>query len=115
MVCPSRNLEGLPLAAIEAMSFGLPLVVSDIVAFKDVVAHHDNGLLFPVGNVTALADALEYLLNNPRHGQAMGAHGQSRFDQGRFQSDSIAQRYLQVYQGALGKSSRDRGWFRTRK
>ena len=115
MVCPSRNLEGLPLAAIEAMSFGLPLVASDIVAFKDVVAHDDNGLVFPVGNVTALADALEYLLNNPGRRQAMGARGQSRFDQGGFQSDRIAQRYLDVYQGALGKGSQDRGWFRTRK
>ncbi len=51
-ILPSYH-EGLPLVILEAMSFGLPLIVSDIEANKELVENMDN--TFPVGDVEALA------------------------------------------------------------
>lgn len=55
---PSAN-EGLALAALEAMSCGCSCVVSDIRAFKDVIHHQRTGLVAPVGDVEAIAAAIE--------------------------------------------------------
>lgn len=51
--------EGLPLAALEAMSCGCPVVVSDISAFKDLVDHGVNGLKIKVGDIFGIAEAIE--------------------------------------------------------
>jgi len=101
VVCPSVALEGLPLVAMEAMSFGLPLVVSDIPAFQDLVVHNENGLIVPKGDVVALAQSLNYLLDHPEESRRMGCQGKIRFRAGGFEADAIVQRYLAVYQEAL--------------
>lgn len=101
VICPSVALEGLPLAAIEAMSFGLPLVVSDVPAFHDLVVHNENGMIVPPGDVLGLANTLDYLLNHPDELRRMGRQSKIRFETGGFQADTIVRRYLTVYQGAL--------------
>lgn len=55
---PSAN-EGLPLAALEAMSSGAPAVLSDIAPFRNLVTHGTSGFLVPVGSPRALARAIE--------------------------------------------------------
>ncbi len=55
-VLPSYH-EGLPLVILEAMSFGLPLIVSDIEANKELV--ENMGDTFPVGDVDALARKID--------------------------------------------------------
>ncbi len=54
-VLPSY-FEGLPLALLEALSYGLPVAVSDIPQHREVPL--DNRSYFPVGNVRALADLM---------------------------------------------------------
>lgn len=62
MVLPSYN-EGLPMAVLEAMSYGLPIVstkVGDIpVAVKDGV----NGYIVEPGDIVALKDSLQKMLS----------------------------------------------------
>ncbi len=55
--------EGLPLVILEAMSFGLAPLVSDIA--PNVEAIHGAGFTFPSGDVTELQLKLGYLVNNP--------------------------------------------------
>ncbi|PIX62011.1 glycosyl transferase family 1 [Candidatus Uhrbacteria bacterium CG_4_9_14_0_2_um_filter_41_50] len=55
--------EGLPLVILEAMSFGLAPLVSDIE--PNIEAIHGVGFTFPSGNVEELRQKLEYLVNNP--------------------------------------------------
>jgi glycosyltransferase involved in cell wall biosynthesis len=61
-VLPS-SYEGLPIALMEAMSFGLPVVVSDIPAHLEIGL--DDVHYFPLGDVSALADRLTSFANNP--------------------------------------------------
>ena len=61
--CLPSSHEGLPIALLEAMSYGVKVIVSDIPANKEV------GLLesdyFPVGNVDALAEKLKTVIEQP--------------------------------------------------
>lgn len=60
-VLPSR-VEGLSNALLEAMSLGLPVLVSDIQANLSVVRHQENGWVVPVNDSQALAEAMLMLL-----------------------------------------------------
>lgn len=62
-VLPSK-WEGMPLAILEALSSGLPCVVTDIPGNNDLVKNGWNGFLFNVGDYEALAESLLYLFNN---------------------------------------------------
>jgi glycosyltransferase involved in cell wall biosynthesis len=53
----ASELEGLPLVLLEAFSYGLPCVVSDIPPHREVLGDQ-LGLYFPVGNLEQLADRL---------------------------------------------------------
>ena len=63
-VLPSRH-EGLPMALLEAMAWGLAPLSTPVGAIPEIVAHEQNGLLVPPGDVAALARAMERLLDAP--------------------------------------------------
>jgi glycosyltransferase involved in cell wall biosynthesis len=60
-VQPSRA-EGFGIATLEAMAAGKPVVVSDVPGLAEVVG--DAGLLFPVGDVSKLAERISTLLGD---------------------------------------------------
>jgi glycosyltransferase involved in cell wall biosynthesis len=62
-VLPSRS-EGMSNALLEAQSYGLACIVSDIPSNRAVVEDNMNGIVVPVGDATALAEALVRLLRN---------------------------------------------------
>ena len=58
-VLPSVSSEGLPLAVLEAMAMGLPIVATRIAGIPEVVEDGTNGFLVPPQAPAALADALQ--------------------------------------------------------
>ncbi|MBN2571336.1 MAG: glycosyltransferase, partial [Ignavibacteriales bacterium] len=50
--------EGLPLAVLEAMANGLPVVATNVVGNKDILIHNQNGFLF---NISNHKEAVEYI------------------------------------------------------
>jgi len=64
-VLPSE-WDGAPLVVCEAMSCGCPVVLSDAIPGRlELVRHGDTGLVYPCGNVHALAFLLRQVLQNP--------------------------------------------------
>lgn len=66
--------EGLPLALIEAMSKGLPCIVSEIDTLLEVVKDGDTGLLVPPGSEEQLSAAMLELYDNQAKRTLLGDH-----------------------------------------
>jgi glycosyltransferase involved in cell wall biosynthesis len=63
-VCLPTHREGIPTALVEASATGRPIVTTDAIGPRDLIRHDDNGLRVPIGDVRALADALERVLTD---------------------------------------------------
>lgn len=61
--CLPSSHEGLPIALLEAMSYGVKVIVSDIPANLEVGLDKED--YFPVGNVDALTDKLKTIIQQP--------------------------------------------------
>jgi glycosyltransferase involved in cell wall biosynthesis len=73
-VLPSHR-EGFPRAPMEASAMKVPCVVTDIRGCRETVQHGRNGLLVPLGDVQALADAIIELLTDQEKARRMGEEG----------------------------------------
>ena len=66
-VWSSRNeREGIPVALMEAMASGVPVVASDMSGMPELVEHERNGLLVRPADAAALAEAIARLHDDPR-------------------------------------------------
>lgn len=88
--------EGMPGSIMEAMATGLPIVGSDVPGIRELVTNGETGFLVPLGDVPALAGALEVLLKDRPLCQKMGQAGQRRI-RSEFSLDAMVRRYEEAY------------------
>ena len=98
-VLPSRR-EGFPLSLMEAAACGRALIASDVPGCRELVLHDQNGLLFPVDDVMALADAMTRLAADPqlRARYAMAARKRAVNE---FSASMIGRQTVALYQRLL--------------
>ena len=100
LVLPSHR-EGLPTVVLEAQAAGVPVVGASATGIVDVVADGQTGLLFPVGNVPVLAEAIAKLITDGALAIKLGLAGQEQVIS-KFQQEQIWQalhrEYLEVLQ-----------------
>lgn len=101
LVLPSYA-EGVPVAVLEAMAAGLPVVTTPVGGVPDFFVHGVNGLLTPSGDVPALAGALSRLLADGEARQTMGQHNRQQA-LAQFAVPQYAQRLLEVYYEVTGR------------
>jgi len=70
--CLSSRYEGLPIAMLEAMASGVPVVATAVGGVPEVVTDGVDGLLVPAGDAAALAVALEKVLTDPELARDLG-------------------------------------------
>lgn len=76
--CLSSVHEGVPIALIEAMGAGVPIVASDCGAVRDIVEDGEQGYLVPVGDVDRFADRFRLLAADPELRARLGKAGRAR-------------------------------------
>jgi glycosyltransferase involved in cell wall biosynthesis len=99
-VHPSRH-EMQPLAILEAMAAGLPVVASRAGGIPDLVRDGETGVLVPPGDAVALADALERLLGDDELTARLGVAGHERV-RADFAPSTTIDRLEALYCGLLG-------------
>lgn len=72
--------EGLPIAVLEAMALGKPIVASDVIGNKDCVKNSYNGFLLPL-KAEEFANKCDELLENKEELQKMGKQSREYFEQ----------------------------------
>ena len=75
------HMEGLPVAILEAMATGLPVITTPVGAIEDAIEDGVTGLLIPVGDTAALSDAILRLLDDPALGARLATAARLRFEQ----------------------------------
>jgi glycosyltransferase involved in cell wall biosynthesis len=87
--------EGLPLAMLEAMQAGRPVVATDVAGVGEALENGKTGLLVRPGSPDALRDALGQLLDHPERRREMGEAGRARSV--RFTADRMAAEFHDLY------------------
>jgi len=100
-VLPSHR-EGFPRSLMEASAMSVPTVTTDIRGCREVVEDGLNGILVPLGDVKALAEALLTILINPAKAKFMGENGR-RIALERFDERIVFTKVVQAYQSLLKK------------
>jgi glycosyltransferase involved in cell wall biosynthesis len=95
VVCLSSDVEGIPLALVEAMALGRPIVATDVGGVTEVVEPSSTGLLVPAGDPAAFSKALLELADDAAKREAMGARAFERF-QRNFTAEQMIDRYAAV-------------------
>lgn len=80
-VMPDGDRDGIPNVVAEAMSQSLAVVATTAGSIPELVLHERTGLLVPVGDPEALAQALALLIRDPQRRSALGAAGAARIRQ----------------------------------
>lgn len=108
VVAGSSLREGLPLAILEAMAAGRPVVTTDVGGNKEAVIDGVTGLLVSPGDPYALAEALESLSKDEEKRASMGREGRARVEQ-LFSARTMVANTEKIYQSILGSSSKGLG------
>lgn len=100
-VLPSR-WEGLPMALLEAMMAGLPVIATRVEGVDEVVQPGVHGLLVPLESPMELAQAILQLLHSPDERSRMGRAARERVLSS-YTTDRMCEAYLQVIKKGLDK------------
>jgi glycosyltransferase involved in cell wall biosynthesis len=100
VICLPSLREGVPKVLIEAAACGRPIVTTDAPGCREIVRHGENGLLVPVHNSIALADALRVIALNADIRMTMGRRGRE-IVVAEFSSERVIGETLGVYRELL--------------
>lgn len=102
-VLPSVT-EGLPLSVLEAMSAGKPVIATPVGGIPELVDSGRHGLLVPVGDDTALAEAIAQIAKDETLRRALGQAGRERVESD-FSFARMTARYESLYAQLAGVST----------
>jgi glycosyltransferase involved in cell wall biosynthesis len=104
LVHASRIAEPFGQVVVEGMAAGLPVVAVDLGGPREIVTDEVDGLLFPVGDVDALADRLARLAADPALRARLATAAHQRAED--YTPAAIVPRWDEIYRGVVGRRSR---------
>jgi glycosyltransferase involved in cell wall biosynthesis len=95
--------EGISNSIMEYMALCKPVIATDGGGTSEIVQDGVTGFLVPRGDSAALAEKIEYLLDNPAIARAMGIEGRNLLER-EFSLEQLTDRTLFLYESALASS-----------
>ena len=100
LILPSYN-EGLPIAILEAMSYGMPIISTPVGGIPVVVKDHQNGILVTPGNKEEIWKSLKFFIDNPKK---IHEYGQRSLELVKdFTPEYVMGQLKEIYVGLLDK------------
>ena len=101
IIClPSFFGEGIPKALIEAGAASRAIVTTNHPGCRDAIIPNKTGILVPIKNPKKLADAIQWLIENPKKRKKMGKQGRKLAEK-KFPIEKVSQQHLKIYQSLL--------------
>ena len=101
VACLPSYREGLPKSLVEAAACGRVVVTTDVPGCRDAIEVNKTGLLVPINNAGALAEGIEYLIDNPDIRKRMGIAGRALAEKD-FAIEKIVSDHMKIYRKLLG-------------
>ena len=98
--------EGLPMALLEAMSAGLPVIVTNVEGMEEVVENEKHGLLINPGSVHEITQAiLQLSARSPSQLRTMGEEGRTLISS-LYTTDMMCKKYVEVFEKGISETKR---------
>jgi glycosyltransferase involved in cell wall biosynthesis len=103
LLVSSSRKEGLPIAILEGMAAGLPLIATNVGDVPSVVRNDETGILLPPGDPAALVAAIVDLLRNREKRRRLGSAARQLVES-EYSAERMANEYLDTYKAAVSAS-----------
>lgn len=100
--CLPSYAEGFPMAVLDAWSYGLPVVTTPVGGLPDVLEDGFNALVFNPGDIDALANHLNNLINNVSLQERLSSES-LKLSQTRFSIGSVSKELDLIYTGLIAR------------
>ena len=100
----SSNWEGNPLAVMEAMAAGLPVIATEVGGVPELVQSGEQGWLVPAGDRLGFTAAMKNLLEDAETRQAMGRAAQTRAMR-EFRVERMVEGYANLYREMVSRGT----------
>jgi glycosyltransferase involved in cell wall biosynthesis len=104
IVCLPSHREGMPKALLEAAMAGKPVVTTDAVGCREAILPGESGLLVPVGDAGALAEAIRMLIDDAALRERFGARGRA-LAAARFTQQAVIDATFGIYESGHGNDA----------
>lgn len=99
MKAPDGDMDGIPIALMEAMGMGVPVVSTRLSGIPELIEDGVSGLLTDPGDPSALAETLLRLMGDPETSSALGSAARARIS-GQFSAVGHARRMIDSWMAA---------------
>lgn len=100
LILPSKR-EGLARSVMEALSLGVPVIASTARGNRELVGD-DGGRIYETGDVRALAEAMDWMVDHPDERTQMGFHGRLRMVE-RYDIRALIRMHEALYESMLAE------------